>query len=305
MRWLVALVLAAGCGRLGFDPHAGDARGDAPAGDAVVCTWSTPIALPGPIQSTDDDWAPTPTRGGLQLYFFSFRTGGVGGADLWYATRQSVTAEFGAAADVTQLDTTDDERSPTLTDDGLDILFARDTATTGDIYEAQREETDDPFGTAVLAPNLSSSAADADPFVSADGLRVVFASSRIGPDQHGLDLFESTRPSRTDSFAVPTELAALDTDEDDFAPTLSADALDIWFSSTRPGGPGGADIYTAHRDATDLPFGAPTLVPALSSPLDDVDPRLSLDGTTMYLNYATVTSGGANADLDVSTRSCD
>jgi hypothetical protein len=64
------------------------------------------------------------------------------------------------------------------------------------------------------------------------------------------------------------------------------------------------DIYTAHRPALDQPFSTPVLVPELSSARDDNGVRLSRDGKTMYLNYDTLTSGGANADLYSATRTC-
>ncbi len=298
----LALLLAlSGCGRIGFTARSTDAPADA------ECTWSpfsTPIALPGPVQSPDDDWSPTPTLGGLELYFFSYRAGSQG-ADIWYATRDSLADQFGTPVQASELDTTANEGAPTLSDDAVDIVFERDDPSAGDLFEARRASTDVVFDAPVAVAALDTPSTEDDPFLSADGLRIVFASSRIGPDEHGLDVFESTRSSLDDTFTQPVELAPLDSDSDDFTPTLSADALDIFFASRRSGGPGGADIYTSHRTTPDQPFAAPTLVPELSSPLDDVGTRLSRDGSTMYLNYNTVTAGGANADLFFAMRSCD
>jgi WD40 repeat protein len=286
----VALVLGA-CGRIGF----------APAPDAPVCTFgafAAPVRLAAAVQSPQDDWGPTPTRGGLELFFYSFRTGSIAG-DLYYATRPSLDADFGAALRVDELATDADDGSPTLTDDALVLVFQR----AGDLFEATRPAPDTAFGvTAALA--IDSTTADGDPFTSADGLRLVFASSRIGPDQHGLDLFEATRPARGAAFGQPVELAALDTDVDDFSPTLSADGLEIFFASRRAGGPGGADVYTARRPALDEPFAAPVLVPELSSARDDVGLRLAADGTTLFFDYDALTMGGANADLWTAVRSC-
>jgi len=290
-----ALLVLAACGRIGFDGIAVDSAPDA---GCTFGPFSSPTLLPAVLQSTDDDWAATPTLGGSDIYMFSFRVGSAGGSDIWHATQANGT--FGMPVRVAELDTTGNETAMTLTDDALDIVFGRD----GDLLEATRPATDQPFG-AASSLAINSQTADGDPFLSADGLRLVFASSRIGPDQHGLDVFETTRPSRTAAFALPVELHELNSDGDDFSPTLSADGLEIFFASRRPTTASPADIYTARRPALDQPFGAPVVVRELSSTRDDVLPRLSLDGTTIYLDYNTVTSGGANADLYAATRSCN
>src|SRR5262249_2715212 len=64
MRYGCLLIIAAvGCGRFHFD----EVRPDG----ATTCTSWSPFSniavLPGPVQSSSDDWAPTPTRGGLAI----------------------------------------------------------------------------------------------------------------------------------------------------------------------------------------------------------------------------------------------
>src|SRR5262249_11745420 len=132
-----------------------------------------------------------------------------------------------------------------------------------------------------------SMSGDESAWMSGDGLRLVFASTRSG----GLQLWEATRATRQVDFDAPTMLAPLSGAGQIGSPTLSPDALDIYFCSSRPGGPGGLDIYTAHRAAVDQPFAAPVLVPELSSPLDEWGIRLA-DDATMYLDYDTSYMGG-------------
>ncbi|MGE5186348.1 MAG: hypothetical protein ACM31C_30040 [Acidobacteriota bacterium] len=295
------LVLVA-CGRVGFDSRPRDA-----ASDAAPCTWSAlsaPQKLPAVVQSTDDDWTPTPTRGGLDLYFYSYRPGGVGGADLWHAQRATLADSFAAPAPVSELDTTSNEGTPTLTADGLVILFARTVGTSGEIFEAARASSADAFGPAMQVAELSSGTANGDPFVTGDGLRLVFTSARAG-GLGGLDIYETSRASLADAFAAPVARVELNSSVDEYGPTLSSDGLEIFFASVRTGGLGGFDVYTARRGSVDDPFGPPQLVREVSSAMDDVGTRLSADGTTLYLDYDTLTSGGANADLWVATRSCN
>src|SRR5262249_9154499 len=131
---------------------------------------------------------------------------------------------------------------------------------------------------------------------------LVWSSGRDGGP--GDSLWESVRASSFAMFPAPHELLELgDASHKNWNPSLSADGLDILWSSDRAGGRGGFDIYTAHRPARDQPFGAPRLVPELSSQLDDIGAHLSADGATVYLNYAANTGGG-NADIDTATRTC-
>lgn len=303
MRWVVVVACAA-CGRIGFDPRDGGERSDAES----LCEWgpfAAPVPLPGAINSTADDWSPAPTRGGLEVYFYSYRPPNIGAA-IWRASRPTLADPFAAAAQVAEVEGMgQQERAPVLSDDALDLVFERDPVGNGDLFETTRATTNDTFAPPVPLAAVNSATTDADPWLSADGLRLVFASSRIGPNQHGLDMFETTRPDRASPFAPPVELHELDSDDDDFSPTLSADGREIFFASRRAGGRGGADIYTARRAAPGQPFGPPRLVPELSSPMDDVGTRLSVDGATLYLNYNARANGGANADLASATRRCD
>ena len=68
--------------------------------------------------------------------------------------------------------------------------------------------------------------------------------------------------------------------------SLSADGLELYFVSDRPGALGGLgdqDIYVASRQSVNSAWGAPARVPPpISSPFFDVTPTISLDGLTLY-----------------------
>src|SRR5262245_13889450 len=55
------------------------------------------------------------------------------------------------------------------------------------------------------------------------------------------------------SFGAPVPVTELNTDADDEHPRLTADELTVYFSSSRPGGVGGYDIYQATRTSTSAP----------------------------------------------------
>jgi WD40-like Beta Propeller Repeat len=69
-------------------------------------------------------------------------------------------------------------------------------------------------------------------------------------------------------------------------PSLSADGLELYFVSDRPGalgGPGDQDIYVSTRTSVNGPWRAATRVPPpVSSPFFDLTPSISLDGLALY-----------------------
>lgn len=279
-----------------------DASPDAPGPCLAWGPFTTPMPLPGPVQSTDDDWTPTPTEGELVLFFYSYRAGG-NPPSIWYATRGTRGDIFGSPMLVAELDTGTGEQDLTLTEDGLRMIYQLGTDQASDLYEANRMTPSTPFAVSPLN-GLNTSLAEGDPWLSADGTRLLFVSSRLDGGAHALDIFETTRTDTQSPFAVPVALTVLNSDQNEESPTLSADGLDIFFSSQRAGGPGGRDVYTAHRTSLGASFDAPQPVSALSSARDDFGLRLSLDGATMYMNYNSVGAGGADASLDFATREC-
>jgi len=67
-------------------------------------------------------------------------------------------------------------------------------------------------------------------------------------------------------------------------PTISRDELIIYFSSDRPGGFGGKDIWVAWRDGPTQPFGRPYNVgPVVNTPGDEMFPYLRSD-TLLYFS---------------------
>jgi hypothetical protein len=291
---LVVAVMVGGCGRIAFD--AIDV-GDAGTADAA-CTFgpfSAPVKLPGPIQSSGDDWFPTPTRGELELYFYRF-IGASADSDIVRATRADTGSPFSDAVQVGELESTVDDTSVALTEDGLTIVLTRSGATTH-MFEGTRASPDAVFTTP--AAIFTTSADDLSPWLSSDGLRLTYMlrSDGIG------DLHEVTRASRIAPWSAPVRLATLASPQHDDNPTLTDDGLEIFFSSDRVAATK-YDVYHSTRASLAAPFDPPQLVPELSSAEDDIGTRLSRDGRRIYLNYNSVRTGGANAAIWMATRSC-
>ncbi len=77
-------------------------------------------------------------------------------------------------------------------------------------------------------------------------------------------------------------VANINGEEEESSPTLSADLLEIYFSSGRAG-LGGGDVWWARRSDRALPFEPPELLESASSADREVSPVISGDGLTLWV----------------------
>lgn len=83
-------------------------------------------------------------------------------------------------------------------------------------------------------------------------------------------------------FLNPTLVPNINTTSDEFTPRLSADELEMFLSSNRPGGAGGPDFYLAKRASRDADFGVPEPIRELNTAGGEYGPFLSSDNLTLY-----------------------
>jgi hypothetical protein len=176
-----------------------------------------------------------------------------------------------------------------------------------DIWVSRRASVNDPWGSPEnLGQPTNSSGNEQTPTVSLDGHRLYFASDRDG-GFGGLDVYVSRRHDKRDDLGWqdPVNLGSeVNTPATEFGLVLFEDdatgTIILYFSSSRPGGLGGADIYASMLGA-DESFGAPELVVELSSPSNDQRPAIRRDGLEIFLDSNRQGSLGAG-DVWVSTR---
>lgn len=77
----------------------------------------------GPDSSASDN-RPSITHDGLTLFFDSTRGGGLGGPDIWVATRGSTTDLFGAASNLQTLNSGGFDARPSVSWDGTELFFS-------------------------------------------------------------------------------------------------------------------------------------------------------------------------------------
>ena len=114
--------------------------------------------------------------------------GGVGGYDLWMATRGHASQGFGNAINLNELNSAGAEYHPALAADGLTLYFASDRNGSLQIFEARRASVDVSFGWPEVVPAFDSPDSVSDyPFVSSDG-REFYLTQDYGT---GLDIYVS------------------------------------------------------------------------------------------------------------------
>lgn len=95
-------------------------------------------------------------------------------------------------------------------------------------------------------------------------------------------------------FGTPRLVAELDTRYANENPTLTADLLDLTFNSGR--GDTRSDVWTAHRDGAQGPFGPPARVAEVSTAAAEMSPAISFDGLSLYFGSD---RGLGPGDLDI------
>ena len=114
--------------------------------------------------------------------------------------------------------------------------------------------------------------------LSADGNTLVFYQN----DGYTGSLFMTQRSFR--GWSKPVPLPINSTNANETHASFSADGRQIWFSSDRPGGFGGKDIYVSHL-LSDGTWGASINAgPNINTDMDEESPFLSPDGNTLYFS---------------------
>jgi len=278
---------------------------------AHFSTWSEPENLGSIINTTFNEQGPTLSNDELSLYFGSDRPGGIGGFDIWVSERACMDCAWETPQNLgPAVNTTSDETGPGLSIDGH-LLFFRSTrpggAGLGDIFLSKRRNPKDDFGWGVpvaLGPDVNTAAAEAGAeFLQSaeDGAANLYFNR--APPGGTADLYAAaiTRDGETRGPAVLiSELS--DPIATDQGPTLRSDGREVFFFSTRPGGVGGADLWTSTRRSVHDPWTPPVNVGApLNSTAAEQQPSLSGGGLTLLFASSRAGSFGGT-DIWMSAR---
>jgi len=204
--------------------------------------WGEPVKLGPAVNSSYYDGEPSISSDGLSLYFGSQRPSGYGGADIWVATRTTVSDPWEKAVNLGPIVNTEaDDTDVCISADGLSLYIDsfREGGHGGiDLWVATRETPSDAWQEPVnLGTAVNGSSGDSAPSISADG-RVLFFSDFFGPrpgGQGNADIWMTMRATVSDPWGEPVNLGpAINSPAIDGHPDISTDGSTVYFTSDRP-----------------------------------------------------------------------
>ncbi|HXX70160.1 MAG TPA: hypothetical protein VEK07_23475 [Polyangiaceae bacterium] len=266
--------------------EADSTTGDAPTDGSIdspgpTCgldqTFGQARFVPGFTSITGATWI-----GGLRLspdletgYYHANGPDAAGGSDLYVATRPTASSPFDSFMPLpgAGFNTVEYESNPTVSGDGLTIVFERSAAgntptTPANLYYGTRSSTSDPF---VYSGPLEDIGFDAGnnwaPFLRQDGQVLYFVSDRDSVTYPSI--YRSVRDgSGADlGFGPPAPVAGLTSGVSLASPAVTPDDLTLYFAETDIYSDGGASdttIWVATRSSTSDAFGNPENVSELT-----------------------------------------
>lgn len=220
--------------------------------------WGPAQNLGPAINTSANEQAPYVTIDGHRMYFFSNRSGGLGGNDLYVARRRDTRDDFGWRPPEnlgSGVNGTANEGQPVYFEDDetgtITLYFNSNRPGMGgtDIYSSTLQP-DETFGPAVLVNELNSSVRDLPVDIRRDGLEMFLASDREGSlgGPGTFDLWVTTRASTSDPWSTPVNLGpAVNSADGESRGALSFDATTLYVISRRPGGSGRNDVWITTR----------------------------------------------------------
>ncbi|HTV19051.1 MAG TPA: hypothetical protein VMG12_10280 [Polyangiaceae bacterium] len=276
----------AGPSGIGGSSGAGGSSGDELPPCSVLGSFGAPEPLTG--LGAGSFFSPAVFDDAHVLIFASSSPG-----DLFSARR--ATRGSPAFGDVSPLsvNTSSAEVTPWLSADGLELLFASDRSgaqSPRDLMRTTRPSLDAPFATPTFITEVNSFWTENLPSLHANGRLLVFSSDRPG-GAGIMDLWQASRPGATGPFGNAGSIAALNGSSDDSGATLTGDARRVYFTSERPGGAGGRDLWFAERTDAGATFSAPRNLSEINGTADEADPAISADDRELF--FATSRAGGS------------
>lgn len=223
--------------------------------------------------------------------------------DIWVSQRSNPQAPWGPPFNVAIVNGTANDSSPAFTPDDLCMYYASPGPVGGGgqrIFVTCRTDPDDDTGwqTPVrLGPNVNI-VQSSDPFYFVDpatGQATLYFAALNRPGGAGdFDLWKSD-VGPDGQFLPAVAVAELNTPFRETHPTIHQNGLILVFSSDRPGGLGGIDLWVSTRPSTADAWGAPcNLGPGVNSASDDRSPFFSHLGNSLY--FSSNRSGGFGGD---------
>jgi len=173
------------------------------------------------------------------------------------------------------------EYFPSLTIDGSELVFTRRTGRTNEDFFYSRKKASGWETAKPMEGNINTDQNEAAQNISLDGKWLVFDACGRRDGVGGCDIYISYITPQGWSEAINFG-RRINSEQWDAQPCLSPDKRDIYFSSARPGGYGGKDIYVSHLQSTGKWSDPENLGPSVNTTGDEQCPFMHADNQTLY-----------------------
>ncbi len=201
------------------------------------------------------------------------------------------------------INTRDAEYYPTISLDGHTLIFTRRVNDNNeDFYQSTLKNGQ--WSKAISLPgNINTNENEAAQSISLDGQLLIFNGCNFPGGFGSCDLYISYLGP--DGWGNPENLGdSVNTEFWESGPSLSPDKKDLYFSSNRPGGYGGSDIYVCHRKLNGHWSAAENMGPGINTAGDEATPFIHADNQTLFFNSGGQPGYGGN-DLFFSRKGPD
>jgi hypothetical protein len=212
-------------------------------------------------------------------------------------------SEAGDASDAGLCDPTETFATPSLLP-GLDTLYASNGRLSLDeteiffqiygdggvaaIVHATRPSAGSAFGAWTALASIDTAGNNWDAMLSADGVTLVFASTRSTED-----IYSATRPSPSQDFGAPAPITAVDVTTVN-KPYVQGLNVALWYESFATGN---GDIYVA--PSFDGSYNLGGVVPELSTAAEEDFPVVNAGATLIYFARSGLADAGGSANANI------
>jgi hypothetical protein len=271
--------------------------------------WSGLFNVGPPVNTEYNDTYAILSRDELTMYFTSDRPGGIGGDDLWVATRESVDAQWGEPQNMGATINTPFADSLAFLSPNEHVMYFHSTRPggcgLGDIWMTRRRNKHSDWrkptnlGCVVNTPAVETAPAFfEDP--ETDQAWLFYGSNRAG----GIGDYDVYASPLGDDGSVGRGVLVREfsSPRRDTRIFIRKNGLEAFITSDRSDGQGLIDIWTSMRDTLSDPWPTPVDLPSpVNSASDDGSPWLSRDGTRLYF-FSTRDGGYGQRDIWYATR---
>lgn len=237
------------------------------------------------LNSVEDDENPTLTEDMLEIYFTSDREEGLGGSDVWFATRGTRAEPFGVPKLLKEASSEAEETSSAISADGLTLWVGsrrprvpgsdEDDDTDHNIWRLRRADRESPWQQIELVSGLNSPFDDIPRPVALNGTVMPMSRRNAAGDY---ETFLATRSTIDDEFSSPPQLIAEIAEQGLYTVDafMTNDGRLLFFN--RSDSDGGV-LYMAWRRSPEDPFIETLPLEVLNLGDDVRDPWVNKDGT--------------------------